>query len=64
MALNRGGERGDHELRRDRERERGKGQRRNGRGEVEKGGRETRVEGCMERGDKGMEKELATPLGR
>lgn len=48
----------------ERERERGKGQRRNGRGEVEKGGRETRVEGCMERGDKGMEKELATPLGR
>lgn len=58
MALNRGGER-DRELRRERERTKKKR-----RGEVEKGGTETRVEGCMERGDKGMEKELATPLGR
>lgn len=32
-------------------------------GGAEKGGREV-VEGCMERGDKGMEKELATLPGR
>lgn len=58
MALNRGGER-DRESYGERE-----GTKKKRRGEVEKGGRETRVEGCMERGDKGMEKELATPLGR
>lgn len=50
-------------MERERERER-EGTKKKRRGEVEKGGRETRVEGCMERGDKGMEKELATPLGR
>ena len=51
MALNPGGER-------ERERER-RGTKKNAeeRGR-EKGGRETRVEGCVERGDKGTEKEL------